>query len=179
MSYHVAYCGQSGIGKTTAALWTSRQAWRLGRRRSIVSDPNPQEWGPQALVFRGKKRIEAFWQKVWASRDCNVYVDDVTSSMPRSSELDEEFTRIRHLGHQMHFMLHVNANLTPLQRDQLGTVFLFNQIQASCDKWAEDWNEPRMKGASLLPKFHFLLCRKFCDRVTGLHSVVPGTFPPI
>lgn len=177
MSYHVAYAGQGGAGKTTAAVHTSREAWRLAGRRSIVSDPNETAWGGQALVYRGSKQMEAFWAKVWSSWNCNVYVDEVATMMPRDQDANEVFTRVRHQGHQLHVILHHAANLLPIQRDALGTLFLFNQNVGSLKIFADEWNEPRIMGAAALPKFHFLLCRKFKDAATGLHSVERGVFP--
>jgi hypothetical protein len=176
MSYHVAYDGQTGAGKTTAAIWTSREAWRLAGRRSIVADPNPTNWGPQALVYRGAAQFEAFWAKVWSSYNCNIYVDEVATMMPRDQDMNEVFTRVRHNGHQLHVLLHHANLLLPMQRGALGTLFLFNNIVGSTRIFAEEWNDERILQAASLPRFKFLLCRKFAG-ADGFHSVLPGVFP--
>ena len=177
MSLHVAYAGQSQAGKTSAAIWTSRGAWATERRRSVAYDPNPgTPWGPQCLVF-GHGRLEEFWRFVWARKNLNVYVDEVATSMPRDVDAIEAFTRIRHRGHVLHVLIHHANLLLPIQRDQLGTLFLFNQHPGSAKMFAEEWNDERIYQCTSLPKYHFLLCRKFADKATGMHSIVPGIFP--
>jgi hypothetical protein len=51
MSVHVGIIGPSLFGKSHVAMYLSREYWRQAARRSIVLDPNGDDWGPQALVF--------------------------------------------------------------------------------------------------------------------------------
>lgn len=174
MSIHVGIFGPSLCGKTYAAKQLSRAMMREGRR-SLVSDPNRDIWGPQALVFG--KLDEAFLRAVWRFRNCAVFIDEATISIDRDAAFTDLFTRSRHAGHIIHVMGHRATVLLPIQRDQFGTLFLFRQSPGAAKIWSEEWAEIRIQGATSLKKYEFLYCKKF-GAPDGSHLIQKGKFPP-
>lgn len=167
MSYHVIICGQSGCGKTTVARHLSARAFAAGRR-SLVFDPKGEDWGPHALVFSDPDDVPRFWETAWRTWNCQVIVEEVSTVMPRDRSTSKHFKRIRHQGHQLMMLLHYSTDLLPDQRDQAGTLYLFNQDPDSVDKFARSWNEPRLMEAAPLPPPWFLYAQKFADRSGGV-----------
>lgn len=173
MSIHVGIFGPSLCGKSYVGKALSREAWRLGRA-SLVCDPNGDEWGAQALVF--PTLDERFRRVFWARRNLSVFIDEATLTVARDVELIDLFTRGRHQGHQLFVLGHRAVNLLPIMRDQFGTLFLFRCSPSDAKLWAEDWGEPRILEATGLPKYEFILARKFAAP-DGQHLVTRGRFP--
>ena len=198
MSIHVGIFGPSLCGKTTAAKILSRARWLGHRRRSLVLDLNAEHWGAHALVYTlpsrirnppdgvtvtGEERAAAvekltntFLAKLWATRDCDVFIDEATETVGRSGDFTGVFTRSRHRGHVVYAMGHAATVLLPIQRDQFGTLLLFRQSPRAAGLWAEEWAEPRMIQATTQNKYHFLFCQKF-GAADGSHLIEPRIFP--
>lgn len=166
MSYHVIIGGQSGCGKTTVARHLSSLAFRRGRR-SLVFDPKGENWGNHALVFSDPDDIPRFWETAWANWNCQIIIEEVSSVMPRDASSSKHFKRIRHQGHQLILLIHYSTDLLPDQRDQAGTLYLFNQDPESIRKFAASWNEPRLMEAANLPPPWFIFAQKFADTTNG------------
>lgn len=158
MSIHVGILGPSLFGKSYAAMYLSAEYWRLYGIRSIVLDPNGEDWGPWALVFTNRAK---FWAAVWKHRRCAVFVDDLGENMDRDKTASPLFTRIRHNFHLFHAIGHTWTELLPKQRNQLGKLFLFWQTRESAEAIAREWSDERILEACTLPKYQFLYCLKF------------------
>lgn len=173
MSRHVGIFGPSLCGKTFAAKVLSLALWRTCRLRSLVLDPQGDDWGAHALVFRDRERfLKAFWRH----RNCAVFIDEATVTVGRDNTFTDLFTRGRHQGHILHTMGHRATVLLPIQRDQFGTLLLFRQSPGSASIWAEEWAEQRMHAATELRKYEFLFCQKFAAP-DGRHLVEKRIFP--
>lgn len=174
MSVHVGIFGPSLCGKTFAAKSLSLALWLTQNRRSIVCDPNREQWGRHALVFGTLD--DRFLRAVWRYRNCAVFIDEATIMIDRDTAFTDLFTRLRHQGHILHVMGHRATVLLPIQRDQFGTLMLFRQSPTAAKIWAEEWAEKRMLASCDLKKFEFLLCKKFAAP-DGSHLIKPGKFP--
>lgn len=174
MSLHVGIFGPSLCGKTYAAKQLSLAHWRQ-RRRSIVCDPNGEQWGAHALCFSALD--ERFLAAFWKHRNCAVFIDEATMTIDRDAGLNDLFTRGRHQGHILHVMGHRATVLQPIQRDQFGSLLLFRQSPGSAAIWAEEWAETRMQEATTLLKYEFLFCKKFAAP-DGNHLIQKCKFPP-
>lgn len=141
--------------------------------RSIVLDPNGDDWGRWSLVFTDKAK---FWRAVWSNTRCAVFVDDLGENMDRDKDASPLFTRIRHNYHLFHAIGHVWTELLPKQRNQLGKLFLFWQTAESAETIAREWSEPRVLESTQLPKYEFLRCVKFGD--APRHVITRCRFPP-
>jgi hypothetical protein len=174
MSIHVGIFGPGLCGKTYACKCLSAAHAQQGRK-SLVCDPNGEDWGAHALVYR---RCEAaFLAAVWKHRNCAVFIDEATLTIDRGVEFTDLFTRVRHAGHILHVIGHRATVLLPVQRDQFGKLILFRQSPGSAKIWGEEWAEPRMAEAAELKKYEFLYCVKF-GAPDGSHLVQKGRFPP-
>ncbi len=197
MSIHVGIFGPSLCGKSYAAKQLSLARWRNHRRRSLVLDLNADNWGEHSLVYTlppefrdpppgvnitDEQRREAvaalvgrFLGKMWALRDLDVFIDEATETVGRSTDFTGVFTRGRHRGHIVYAMGHAATVLLPIQRDQFGTLFLFRQSPRAASMFADEWAEPRIMQATTLRKHEFVLCKKF-GAPDGSHLIKPGKF---
>ena len=172
---HVGIFGPSLCGKSNVAKWLIGIYWRVYRVRSIVCDPNvDQVWPSCALVFRDPAK---FWPFVWTQRGCAVFADEAGGTVARNNELTGFFTRGRQRGHVLHIMGHRATNLLPEQRDQLETLFLFTQSPSAVKIWSDEWADTRFEAALTLPKYEFLWCEKYGDKLTRRHRITHGIFP--
>ncbi len=119
VSIHVGIFGPSLFGKSHIAKSLSAEYWRAARMRTIVLDPNGDDWGPWSLVFTDRAK---FWDAVWKNKRCAVLVDDLGENMDRDKTASPLFTRIRHNFHLFHAIGHEWTELLPKQRNQLGKV---------------------------------------------------------
>lgn len=140
--------------------------------RSLVLDPNGDDWGPWALVFTDRAK---FWDAVWKYRGCAVFVDDLGENMDRDKTASPLFTRIRHQFHLFHAVGHEWTELLPKQRNQLGKLFVFWQTQQSAQKLADEWSDERLLQATALPRHEYLYCLKFGDGAR--HVIKRAKFP--
>lgn len=147
-------------GKTTLAKELSRQHWVRAQRRSLVLDPNLEDWGPQAWVTDDE---EKFWSVVWRAdgKPSLVIVEEATETINRDKGLTRVFTRLRHLHHKLIVIGHHGSNLLPIMRDQFDTLYLFRQSEKSAKDWAETMTQPGFEAAKELPQHEFLFGEKF------------------
>jgi len=158
---HYGIFGTGLSGKTTLAMHLSKSYWRKAQIKSLVLDPNKENWGPQAFVTDDEA---IFWEMVWKrERDCALFVDEGGETIKRDSEKTPLFTRVRHRGHRLHIIGHGGMNLLPVQREQIHTVYLFRQSKDGADLWAEQFAEPRIVDSTTLGQYEFLHCRVFCE----------------
>lgn len=169
---HVGIFGPSLFGKSHVAKYLSRLYWTLYAMRSIVLDPNGDDWGPHALVFTDRAR---FWVAVWTHQRCAVFVDDLGENMDRDREASPLFTRIRHQYHLFHAIGHEWTELLPKQRNQLGKLFIFWQTQTAAEKLAAEWSDERFLQATTLQPREYLYALKFA--AAPRHVVTRARFP--
>lgn len=146
-------------GKTTLAQSLSRAYWRDCRIKSLVLDPNGDDWGPQAFVTKSEP---VFWEMVWhRETGCALFVEEATETIARDPEKNSLFTRVRHRHHRLHVLGHAGQNLLPVQREQMHTVYLFRQSAKGAELWAEQFADDRILASTTLPQYHFMRCRYF------------------
>ena len=162
---HFGIFGPGLSGKTTLAKYLSREYWRTWGVKSLVHDLNGDHWGPQAWVTTEE---EKFWEMVWHRElDCALFVEEAAETIARDSAKTALFTRVRHRhapggpGHRLHVIGHSGANLLPVQRQQIHTLYLFRQSQAGAELWAEEFADERILGAVSLGQYEFLYCRLY------------------
>lgn len=145
-------------GKTTLAMTLSREYWYRAKMRSLVLDPNLEEWGKQAWVTNDE---EKFWKAVWSTTHCLVIVDEAGETINREKELIPVFTRLRHLHHKLIVIGHSGVNLLPIMRQQLDTLYLFRQSPKAAAMWCEDMTQQGFIAAQELNEYEFLYGEKF------------------
>ncbi len=182
MSIHTGIFGPSLFGKSHVAKGLSREYWRTKRMRSLVLDPTtepgrPHGWGDHCLVVQGEGEAPRarFYDLVFSRyENCAVFFDE-GGEVERDKDMNPYFTRIRHRYHLFHYISHAWTDALPKQRNQLGTVFLFNQSAKPAAFIAEEWSDPRLLAATSLVEYEFLYCRKFAARPG--HLIQRSRFP--
>jgi hypothetical protein len=150
--------GTTLSGKTTLAKTLTAQIWQRQKMRSLVLDPFGEDWGQHALVFTDE---EKFWKTVWNSQNCLVVVDESGATINRNRDLKPVFTRLRHLGHKLLVSGHSSADLLPVMRQSLDTLFLFRHSEKSAAVWADVFTDKTILTCSELKQFEFLRCRLY------------------
>jgi len=145
-------------GKTTLAKALSNQFWVKQRKRSLVLDPNLEQWGNHSWVTDNE---ESFWRVVWGSQYMVVIVEESAETINRDKGLINVFTRLRHNHHKLLVIGHSGVNLLPIMREQLDTIFLFRQSEKAAAYWAETFAEKGLLQAAELNQFEFLRCHMF------------------
>lgn len=145
-------------GKTTVAKALSRTMWTTEQRRSIVLDPNNDDWGEQAKVYTDEK---AFWDAVWQTQSALIIVDEAAATIRRERALVPAFTRIRHQRHKVIVIGHSGIDLLPVMRQQIDVLFLFRQPESAAKVWAETFADKRLYGSTELKQFEFIRCELY------------------
>lgn len=151
-------------GKTTLAKELSRQYWLRSGRRSLVLDPNLEDWGPQAWVTADE---EKFWNAVWRqpivgnTKPSLVIVEEAAETINRDKGLTSVFTRLRHLHHKLIVIGHSGENLLPIMRQQLDTLYLFRQSPDDAERWARSMTQEGFLDAAELQQYEFLFGERF------------------
>lgn len=146
-------------GKTTLAKELSRQYWVRSQRRSLVLDPNLEDWGKHSWVTADE---EKFWRAVWKGGEPSlVIVEEAAETINRDKGLTSVFTRLRHLKHKLIVVGHHGSNLLPIMRDQFDVLYLFRQSPKSAWDWSETMTQEGFQGASELEQYEFLYGEKY------------------
>lgn len=147
-------------GKTTLAKELSYLYWVRSNRRSLVLDPNLEDWGPQAWVTADE---EKFWNTVWREngKPSLVIVEEAAETINRDKGLTSVFTRLRHLKHKLIVIGHSGENLLPIMRQQLDTLYLFRQSPDDAERWARSMTQEGFLAAAELEQFEFLYGERF------------------
>ena len=159
---HVGIFGPGQSGKTTLAKHLSRFYFETMGKRSLVLDPNMEDWGNHATVFSLEDE-EKFWFKCWGVKSHAVFVEESADTIKRDRELIPVFTRIRHQGHKLHVSGHDAMDLLPVMRRQLSTLYLFRQSDESAKVWVNQFTDKRIFFSCRLKQFEFLVCHLFGD----------------
>jgi hypothetical protein len=156
---HYGIFGPGLSGKTTLAMYLSREYWRVSQIKSLVHDPNRDTWGGQAWVT---EQEELFWEMVWhRETNCALFIEEAAETIARDNAKTALFTRVRHRGHRLHVIGHSGSNLLPVQREQIHTLYLFKQTEAGAGLWAEQFADGRIMEAATLRQYEFLWCRLY------------------
>ena len=155
---HDGTFGPGLSGKTTLAKARALAYFEKTGRRSIVFDPNGENWGGHCFVTSDRA---AFSESVWQSKNCEIWAEEAAVSIDRDRELMPLFTRVRHNGHRLHVIGHSGADLLPGMRQQLTRLFLFRQPASAAEMWAELFTDPRILDCRNLEQFEFLDCQLY------------------
>ena len=147
---HYGIFGPGLSGKTTLAMHLSRHYWVNHRVKSLVLDPNIDQWGNQAWVTNDPDR---FWDMVWnRETDCALFVEEAAETIARDNE---------------------KTSLLPMQRNQIQTLYLFKQTEKGAETWAEELGDERIREATTLNQYEFLYCRAW-QQPHRLHLILPS-----
>ena len=158
----VGIFGPGQSGKTTLAKWISNLFWNSKGIRSLVLDPNSEQWGKHAKVFSLEDE-ERFWFECWRVQSHAIFVEESADTIKRDRELIPVFTRIRHQGHKLIVSGHDAMDLLPVMRRQISTLYLFRQSEDSAKVWANQFTDKRIFESCKLEQFEFLECHLFGD----------------
>ncbi len=146
-------------GKTTLAKELSHQYWSRSQRRSLVLDPNLEDWGEHAWTTDDE---EKFWGAVWkGGKPSLVIVEEAAETINRDKGLTAIFTRLRHLNHKLIVVGHSGENLLPIMRQQLDTLYLFRQSPDDAERWARSMTQEGFLRAAELEQYEFLFGERF------------------
>jgi hypothetical protein len=152
--------GISLSGKTTLAKKISRAYNERLKMPSLVLDPFLDDWGIHSTAA-GMDKEEDFWQTIWQTKNCLVIVDEASTTLKRDRELVPVFTSLRHRGHKLLVIGHHGADLLPVMREQLDTLYLFRQNLKSAKTWAEKLADERVLESANLGQYEYLYCENF------------------
>jgi hypothetical protein len=155
---NIGIFGTTLSGKTTLAIKLTGDFWHRKQMRSLVLDPYNHVWGEHALCFEDENK---FWQTVWSANSLLVVVDEASSTINRNKDLKPVFTRLRHHGHKLIVIGHSSADLLPVMRQSLDTLFLFRHSEKSAAVWSETFTNKDILAASELRQYEFLFCRLY------------------
>lgn len=152
-------------GKSTLGHRISLEHWQRLQMRTLALDPNLDDWskwGEHAVVTN---KEDEFWERVWKSTCCVVFVEEAASTINRDKSLIEVFTRLRHLNHKLCVVGHSGMSLLPIMREQIDTIYLFRQPLSSCKVWSEVMTNDRLFEAKDLNQYEFLFHRLYGSTV--------------
>lgn len=161
--------GPSLSGKTTLAKALSMAYWAKSKIRSLVLDPNQEQWGAQAWVTTDE---EKFWDVAWKTTGSLVIVDESTETINRDKGLVAVFTRLRHRQHKLLVIGHSGVNLLPIMRQQIDELFLFKTSPKAAAIWAEELAQPGFLAATELGQYEFLQGGTYAT--PAKHRLSPG-----
>lgn len=148
-------------GKSTLAHTLSRELWLRNKIKTLALDPHPKDWNKWGAEAKVTNQEEKFWDCVWKSNNCVVFVEEAATTINRDKGLIEVFTRLRHNDHKLVVIGHSGMSLLPVMREQIDTIFLFRQPMSSCKVWAEVMTNEELLAAKDLKQFEFLQHRLF------------------
>lgn len=155
---HVGIFGPGDSGKTTLAKQLSLSMYQNGGFRSLVLDPNREDWGRHAFVTDND---EQFQKVFWAEKRCFCIIEEATETIARDNAKNSLFTRGRHRGHKICVSGHSGTNLLPIHRNQLHTLFLFRQPVSAAKIWMELFTDESIMQCVSLKQYEFLHCRLY------------------
>lgn len=146
--------GPKYSGKTTLARSISREYWTRCKMRTLVLDPNNDDWTQekQAKAFTDEA---AFWQAVWSTRGCLIVVEESAATIRRERTLVPVFTRIRHY-HKLLVIGHNGTDLLPVMREQIDVIYLFRMPMKAAALWAETFTDVSLIQSVSLQQFEFI-----------------------
>lgn len=153
-------------GKSTLAHQLSHEYFQKHKMQSLVLDPHSDDWhlwGAHSIVTDDEDK---FWEMVWKSQSCIVFVEEAASTINRDKELIQVFTRLRHNGHKLVVIGHSGMNLLPVMREQIDTIYLFRQPPSSCKVWAEVLCNRELLKAETLNQYEFIYYRIYGTTIT-------------
>jgi hypothetical protein len=142
-------------GKTTLARQLSRDMWTREKVRSLVFDPNNDDWINEKQCWTTADD-KTFWDACWKVKNCVIVVEDSAATIRRDRTLVPVFTRMRHCNHRLLVIGHSGMDLLPVMRQQLDTLYLFRQPDSACKVWAETFTQDGLLEAKNLGQFEFL-----------------------
>lgn len=154
---HVAILGITNSGKTTLAKRLARE-YRARRVPVLVLDPMGTGWDCDYIT----DDPDTFLLAARDSRGCMLFIDEAGEVV---GQWDREHhwlaTRARHYGHVSHFISQRGVQIARTVRDQCTKMFLFRTGLADAKIHAEEWAEPRLKGAPDLPQGECFVADRF------------------
>lgn len=103
-----------------------------------------------------------FLRVVWASKNCNVYVDEAGDAIGRYDKVMEQLaTRGRHWGHNCHFITQRPAQLSMTVRTQCSILFCFRIDPDDAKALSKTFVAPEINEAPTLAQGEYLYIRRF------------------
>lgn len=148
-------------GKSTLAHRLSLEHFQRYQMKSLVLDPNTDDWpnwGQHSVITDDE---EKFWPMVWASQYCVVFVEEAAGTINRDKSLIQVFTKLRHNNHKLVIIGHSGMSLLPIMREQIDTIYLFRQPNSSCKVWSEVMTNEKLFAAKDLNQYEFIYHRLY------------------
>lgn len=178
---HSLVLGMTESGKTTLAKRLSRAYYQNGWGVLILDPMGDPGWYPydthelpfdQQVVIRtqveNEKRFyqtadpDDFLKMFWASRKCMAFIDESGDMVGQYDKaMQQTATKGRHWGHSVHFLSQRGAQLARTVRDQCSHLFLFTTAKKDATLHADEWNQPELVNASLLPQGEYFHVTRF------------------
>lgn len=161
-------------GKTTLAKALSKQFWQKEQRRTLVFDPNGEEWGEHAKAFEDE---DEFDKAIWGVTDCLVIIEEAAATIRRERKKVTIFTRLRHQRHKLIIIGHSGMDLLPVMRQQLDLLFLFRQPEEAAKVWSMTFTEKRLLESQHLKQYQFIRCELYGEPQTmilGANKSIPA-----
>jgi len=151
---HRAIIGQTGSGKTFLAQRTG--AVYVAAGIGVLALHKPLEVWPGASVSWQTDDPEKFLWKYDRSRGCACFMELADTLVNKwDARFHRCFTQGRHLGHRCFYLSQRAALVHPNIRDNCESLCLFAVPADAAKLWVNDFNDPALLGAVMLPPWFF------------------------
>lgn len=174
-------------GKTTLAKRLAKSYYQRGRGVIVLDPMGDPEWSPidrdglpfdqiqqQMAKLRNEGRFfqtadpDEFLRVFWDSQSCMVFIDEAGDAVGRyDTAMQQTATKGRHWGHSVHYLSQRGAQLARTVRDQCSHLFLFTTAKKDALLHADEWNQPELVQASLLPQGEYFHVTRFGELQRG------------
>ena len=153
-------CGMTCSGKTTLAVSICHDYMRAGFNTVVLDPLLDPRWGSDVLTTD-----PVFFLAIATHPESSrlaLFIDESGEMIGHYN--DEMFilaTRIRHKGHNSHFITQRVKAISPTVRTQCEFLFMFNSNVDDATELSKDFNRPELKTANILRQGEYFKYARF------------------
>ena len=155
---HSLIFGMTESGKSTLAKRLSHRFKKNGVGVLVLDPLNDEGWLCDLQTSDNNDFLRVYWQ----SRSCCVFIDESGETMGKyDTTMIKTATRGRHWGHSNFYISQRGAQISKTVRDQCRHLFLFTSSVSDSKILANEFNEPELLKANILPQGHYYHVSRF------------------
>jgi len=160
MTGHTLILGMSQSGKSTLAKIMACESIKRGRTVVVLDPIYDAEWSRiGCVVFYSTEKFNRYIKDP-DNREMTVIVDEVGLAIARNKAMNHITTSARHRGHVTIVIGHERTDLSPVMRNNCGTLCLFVLSRESREMLAREWDCDAILSVKL-NQGEFLYIQKF------------------
>jgi hypothetical protein len=161
-------------GKTTMGVRLAHHYYGRGWGVLVLDPLCDPRWNPeppqldrltrkvQQTAFKQMADGDEFLKIFWASKRCMVFIDESGDAVGRYDlAMQQTATKGRHWGHSVHFLSQRGVQINRTVRDQCSHLFLFTTAREDAKVHANEWNQPALIEAAMLPQGSYFHVTRF------------------